>query len=498
MTAKKTSKNRDNVVIFLNGKKVEITGDDAFMMLAEWLRKRALRPGTKIVCAEGDCGACTVLRAFKCKSSVEKLKFLPINSCITTVAQMDGSHIVTVEGLAIDENLSPVQNAMRSCHGSQCGYCTPGFVMALTGATEVHDTLDRKTAANYLTGNLCRCTGYAPILDAAEAIKPDPKFNVAKRYLTSATVKELQTSTKASLQFADTSGRAFSAPATLKDACKFLRKMKGARLIAAATDIGVQTNKGRPLPEALLSLQNIDELYDLETSKNTLHVGARVTLSRLRVATAAKFPELSRFLDIFASPQIKNSATLVGNLANASPIGDTLPMLLATDAVIHTAYWGSGKLVKRKIPATKFFLGYKKLAIKPYELIYKVEIPLGKGLSNLRLYKSSQRKDLDISAVGAAFRLQTNKSGQVTDAALALGGVAATPMRLPSVEKLLIGKKLDATVASVCVRELNSAIMPLSDVRGTAGFRRVLATNMFKTYLRDVFEISSPESGAMT
>ena len=489
-TSGKQKTHRD-VVIFLNGKKVQVCADDALMMLAEWLRKRALRPGTKIVCAEGDCGACTVLRAFKSKSTPGKLSFLPINSCITTVAQMDGSHIVTVEGLAQNGKLSPVQNAMRACHGSQCGYCTPGFVMALTGATEVHKTLDRKTAANYLTGNLCRCTGYAPILDAAEAIHTDPAFHVASRYLTTKNMNELKVATKNPVEVTDSLGRTFSAPSTLAAACKFLRQKKGARLIAAATDIGVQTNKGRPLPEALLSLQNIDELYVLKATKTELNVGARVTLSQLRKATAEKFPELSRFLDIFASPQIKNSATLVGNLANASPIGDTLPMLLATEAVIHTAYWGAGKLVRRKIPATEFFLGYKKLALKPYELIWKVEIPLGSNIKNLRFYKSSQRKDLDISAVGAAFKIITNKSGIISHAALALGGVAATPVRLPKVERTLVGKRLEPKVIAEGLRCLNESITPLSDVRGTAAFRRVLAGNMFKMYLTDTFGVST-------
>lgn len=492
MKKKTKSQNpRHSVAITLNGQLITISGDDALMMLAEWLRKRALKPGTKIVCAEGDCGACTVLRAFKSKSSAGKLSFLPINSCITTVAQMDGSHIVTVEGLAINDQLSPVQKAMRMCHGSQCGYCTPGFVMALTGATEVHETLDRKTAANYLTGNLCRCTGYEPILDAAESIKHNPNFRVASRYLTPSLIMSLKTATKKPVEFEDSQGRIFSAPPTLKEACKFLRHKKGARLIAAATDLGVQTNKGRPLPEALLSLQNIDELYRLLASKKALHVGARVTLSQLRVAASTEFPELSRFLDIFASPQIKNSATLVGNLANASPIGDTLPMLLATNARVHTAYWSSGKLLKRSIPITKFFLGYKKLAIKPFELIYKVEIPLGTQIENLKLYKSSQRKDLDISAVGAAFRVATNKSGLVTDAALALGGVAATPTRLPQVEKLLLGKTISEDLVAECADALNSSIKPLSDVRGTSGFRRVLATNMLKLYFRDTFGVIS-------
>ena len=491
MTNTKKITPRRQVVFYLNGQRTEVAGDDAFMMLAEWLRKRALKPGTKIVCAEGDCGACTVLRAFKTNKQTGKLKFLSINSCITTVAQMDGSHIVTVEGLQRDKNLSPVQTAMRECHGSQCGYCTPGFVMALSCATEVHDKLDRKTAANYLTGNLCRCTGYAPILDAAESIQADPEFNLASRYLTATATKDLAKATEKPLEILDTSGRTFFAPDTLVSACKFMCQKKGVRLIAAATDLGVQTNKGKSLPLSLLSLQNIEDLYSLETSKTALHVGARVSLARLRTATENIFPEFSRFLDIFASPQIKNSATLVGNLANASPIGDTLPMLLASDAIIHAASWNSGKLVRRKIPATEFFLGYKKLALKAHELIYKVEIPLGRNIQNLKLFKSSQRKDLDISAVGAAFKIVADKTGVITDASLALGGVAATPIRLPKVEKLLIGKTLNQKTVKDSLSTLNSSIEPLSDVRGTAAYRRVLATNMFAAYIQETFGISA-------
>ena len=489
------TKQRSHAAFFLNGQLTKVSGDDAFMMLAEWLRKRAQRPGTKIVCAEGDCGACTVARTFEPLNSKSKPKFVSINSCITTVAQMDGSHLVTVEGLEVDGKLSPAQNAMRDCHGSQCGFCTPGFIMALSATLEAKQTLDRKSAANCLTGNLCRCTGYSPILDAAEAIKPSPEHNLASRYLTTKNIQALREEIATPLQLQDLSGRIFYAPDNLKDACSFLAKNKSARLMAASTDLGVQTNKGKPLASALLSLQHVDELYQTSSSKKSLIIGARVSLSKLRKATQRSIPEFANFLDLFASPQIKNSATLVGNLANASPIGDTLPFLLATDAMIHVASSRGGKLTRRKIEITKFFLGYKKLALKPNELITHVEIPLAAIPGNLRLFKSSQRKDLDISAVGAAFNVIADTRGNIKNAQLALGGVAATPIRLQNVEAFMVGKPITVDTFAKATELLNDSVKPLSDVRGSQAYRRVLVRNIFHRYIKDVFNLTCPIDG---
>jgi xanthine dehydrogenase small subunit len=483
MSQKKT---RDYAAFYLNGELTRVSGDDALMMLAEWLRKRALKTGTKIVCAEGDCGACTVLRAYQLNNSSGKLAFASMNSCIATVAQMDGSHLVTVEGLEYEGDLAPAQKAMRECHGSQCGYCTPGFVMVLTGALEVKNSLDRKTAANYMTGNLCRCTGYSPILDAAERAKASPKHNLAKRYLGITKIKNLREETKTSFELKGSVGRNFFAPSSIKDACKFLAKHKDAKLVAATTDLGVQTNKGKPLPLNLLSLQKIPELYDIKASKSSLRVGARVSLSRLRIATAKSIPEFSRFLDLFASPQIKNVATLVGNLANASPIGDTLPFLLASDSVVHTSKFSAGKIISRKVPMSEFFLGYKKLALKPGELITGVEIPLTSQTKAVRLFKTSQRKDLDISAVSAALAVEQKKTGEITNASLAFGGIAATPVRLTKVEDFLLGKKPTRDLIDSASKILGDDIHPISDVRGTSGFRRVLADQIFHQYMHEV------------
>ena len=512
---------RDFSLIYLNGVRREIRGQEALLMLAEWLRKEAGMPGTKIVCAEGDCGACTVLRAMPCSSSSSgsgsgsnsssasrsgaSLRFDPINSCIATVAQMDGSHIVTVEGIQNGAELSPVQKTMMACNGSQCGYCTPGFVMALSGMLEIHDSVDAKTAKNYLTGNLCRCTGYQPIIDAAVAARASKDHSVAGRYLNEAATRELLAVRKNSITIkspgitnpdananADAAGACqYFAPATLGEAVTFAALNPGFRVLGAATDIGVQINKGKPLPQAILSLHLIPELYDVKKTRAGITIGARVTLAQLRRESEVLAPEFSRFLDLFASPQIKNVATLAGNIANASPIGDTLPFLLIAGGIVHLASRPSGKgpVKKRVVPMTEFYLGYKKLAIDPGEIITHVSFDKTPAREILRLYKTSQRKDLDISAVSAAFAVTTSGRGAVRvveSARIAFGGVAATPIRMPVAEDFLVGLALTPELIENTAQLISHCLEPLSDARGSAAYRRVLAANLFRRYCAEV------------
>jgi xanthine dehydrogenase small subunit len=518
------------------------------MMLGDWLRKEAGLTGTKIVCAEGDCGSCTVLRAFPdiCKQTsarvgapvssnaihsvgatpVAPLEFEAMNSCIVTVAQMDGSHIITVEGMQCGDELSPAQVAMKQCHASQCGYCTPGFVMAISAMLEKHgdangtrvdvashdgavavQQIDTKMAANYLTGNLCRCTGYAPIVEAALTVRATEKHSVAGRYSDSAAIADaLNTATKSLLIEHD--GVKLFAPVSLREAVTFAAENPGYKVVGAATDMGVQTNKGKPLPRALLSLHLIRDLYQAKQSRSGIVVGARVTLAQLRRLCETSAPELASFLNLFGSPQIKNVATLVGNIANASPIGDTLPFLLIADAVVHVASrpGGKGPIHKRKIEFTDLYVGYKKLALTPEEIITHVSFNATDSKELLRLYKVSQRKDMDISAISGAFSLtlagrakhsnssndlqslaarKTKSSPRVVSARIAFGGVAATPIRMPEIEAALVG---DFTMekAQVVAHMIASAITPLSDVRGSAAYRRVTAAKLFMRYASEV------------
>ncbi len=499
---KKQSKSayRDHTVLYVNGIRQEIFGDDNFLMLANWLRRERDLTGTKIVCAEGDCGACTIQQAFPAEAGVDG--FQAVNSCIKLVCQMDGASIVTIEGIQNGEKLSPVQESMKSCHGSQCGYCTPGFVMAMSGVLENKKALTAKEAMNCLTGNLCRCTGYQPIIDAALTAKYSDKHSLKERYLT----KEISTALKKSVKYGlllKSANRDFYAPVTLNEALQFLNKnkSKNIRIISSSTDLGVQYNKGKPIPDVLLSLHLIPELQKITRNSQRVIVGARVSLTTVRDAIEATHPEFAGLLNIFASPQIKNTATLVGNVANASPIGDTPPFLMVANGIIHTASLKGTTVVRRKIPIKSFYRGYKTLALNANELITHVSFAMPAKDEMTRLYKVSSRKDLDISTVCGAFTLRlkaakkANDLPTIADARIALGGVAATTIRCPETEDLLAGKPLTSETFHEAGIQLTQSIKPLDDLRGTAAYRQVLTKNMFERFGSEVIaEYSSREA----
>ncbi|NBU42190.1 MAG: hypothetical protein EBS51_15610, partial [Planctomycetia bacterium] len=293
---------RDYALLHVNGVRREVRGREALMMLADWLRKEVGLPGTKIVCAEGDCGACTVLRAFETPGAdAATPAFEAMNSCIAIVAQMDGSHIVTVEGMQHGDALAPAQEAMRRCHGSQCGFCTPGFVMAISGMLEQHGPgpVEAKCAMNHLTGNLCRCTGYAPIIEAACTVKASERHAVGPRYATEAALAAARAAVTEPLAI-EHDGRRFVAPTTLREACTFAATNPDCRIVGASTDLGVPINKGRPMPKALLSLHLVPELHEARASRGGIEVGARVSLARLRHLCEEAVPEFARLLNLFA------------------------------------------------------------------------------------------------------------------------------------------------------------------------------------------------------
>lgn len=484
---------RSEAVFYLNGIRHGVSGEQAGMMLSDYLRYERGLTGTKVVCAEGDCGACSVLHAIEIPGGSPSARtFRPINSCIITVGQLDGSRLLTIEALAENEKLSPAQTAMVESHGSQCGFCTPGFVVAMTGLIEKKLCAKQKScslqdAKNAFTGNLCRCTGYQPILDAALSIDLKQCRPLAARYSTREQSAELARVRKLPLSI-ETDGFSFFAPRTLREAAQYLRRYPDARLAAAATDLGVAVNKGKLRLRRIVSLHLVDKLYAVKpVKKERVSVGARVTLTELRDAMKKRVPEFARFLDLFASPQIKNTATLIGNVANGSPIGDTPPFLLVANAVVKIV----GPTTKREVPFEKFHLGYRKTALRPGELIAAIEFDVPAKTEALALYKTSQRKDLDISAVNAAFRIEwaNRNRTRVKSARIALGGVAATPVRVPAAEKALAALSLDVDTfeesREAVVTLLQSSIAPLSDLRGTSAFRRLLVENFFRKFLAE-------------
>jgi len=470
---------RDFLLIYLNGERVEVRGADAFGMLSEFLRYRRRLTGTKVVCAEGDCGACTVLRAFP-RPGGKGLSFQSVNSCIFPVFLADGSHLVTIEGLREGGALNELQDRMAACNGAQCGFCTPGIVMALTEMFENKKSVDEKAAKNYLTGNLCRCTGYSPIVEAACSVDRSKLKSMASRYGDSAIEKDLAKHCKIPVLI-ESGSKKFVSPVTSAEAARFRGKHKGARIFSAATDLGVQKNKGLIQPDVNLSLNLIPELYTLKKNGSRIHVGSKVSLTDLENFVAGHIPEFESFLRIFASKQIKNVATLTGNVVNGSPIGDTLPFLQVTGAIVELR----GVKGARKVNFAKFYKGYRQADVKNDEIVTGISFEIPARDERLRLFKVSQRKDLDISCVNAGFRLSL-KDGKVADVRMALGGVGPTILSLPKTESFLKGKALDESVVSESLKVMAKEITPRSDVRGSSDYRLALSQNLFRKFVAEV------------
>lgn len=479
---------RDTVLLFVNGRRCDVAGESVFLTLSDWLRVERRLTGTKVVCAEGDCGACTVLLGRP--EGDRPWRFEPVNACILGMAQLDGAHVITVEAVADGERPHAVQDALRTHHGSQCGFCTPGFVMALLGHFEHRrDACSARDAKNHTTGNLCRCTGYQPIVDAAQAVAPESVVPVVPRYHNADVAAALEAaraqpfSVSANARWGDDGGAPLGridAPTTLEALLALRAEHPGARLVSGNTDLGVVVNKGYLWPPGqprhVLITSKVAELGGARWEGNTCRVGATATLAELERATAERVPELSRLLRVFASPQIKAVATLIGNVANGSPIGDTLPALLALDAQVEVASVRG----QRVIPIGALYTGYRQLALAPDELIVAVRFDAPGGVFSAN--KVCQRKDLDISFVGAAYRVSLDAAGVVTDARIAYGGVGPTAARLPDVEARLVGQRL-ADSAEPIAAAIEASIAPRSDVRGSAEGRRLLAGNLYRRFV---------------
>jgi len=357
---------------------------------------------------------------------------------------------------------------MVACHGAQCGYCTPGFIMAMSALFEKCDHVDEKQTREGLVGNLCRCTGYEPIIKAA--LQTESPEKLRDRYAAVPDARD-------SVRIGD-----FFAPATLDEAIAF-RKERNATIVQGGTDVGVWINKRNYRAPAMLSLAKIASLKELREEDGAIVAGANVTLSQLESFVRDRIPELYKILSIFGSAQIKNAGTLVGNIANGSPIGDTLPYLLVADASLEI---NGGE---RTVPINSFYRGYKQFDLAAHEIITRVRLPIVRD--TLRLYKVSRRRDLDISAFTAAIRLSTVDS-HIAKAWIAYGGVAPTVVRLPRTEEFLAGKAISLDVFRHAGRIARDEVKPISDVRGSAEYRAQLAENIMVKFGHDVSPTAHP------
>ncbi|HWT98773.1 MAG TPA: xanthine dehydrogenase small subunit, partial [Terriglobales bacterium] len=426
---------RNSIRFLRRGQVVSLTDMPPTRTLLDYLRLQERARGTKEGCNEGDCGACTVALGTLRDG---KLVYEAVNSCILLLGQIDGKELVTVDDLAMDGKLHPVQQAMVDHHASQCGFCTPGFVMSLFTLYHAGVAADRETTVNHLAGNLCRCTGYRPILDAALAsCKGEADDPWAQR--AAETAKALAAlADGANIQLDDTDGF-YAAPASAESLTALAAAHPDATLVAGATDVGLWiTKQMRPLRK-IIQLSRVAELQLIEDRQDRLVLGAAVTYERAFDAIAAIDADLGELLRRIGSKQVRSSGTIGGNIANGSPIGDTPPALIALGAEIELRHGATSRRVKLE----DFFIDYGKQDRKPGELVWQVVIPKLAAGEIFRCYKISKRFDQDISAVMGAFKFRLD-GRCIAETCIAYGGMAAIPKRSKAAEAALIGVSLDA------------------------------------------------------
>ncbi len=470
----------DNIRFVLDSEIVELNNVDPTRTVLQYLREDRRRKGSKEGCAEGDCGACTVVLAeLNDDGTGSTLK--AVNSCIQFLPTLDGKQLLTVESLADGGTLHPVQQAMVDEHGSQCGFCTPGFVMSLFALYESNRSPTRTEIDDALAGNLCRCTGYRPIIAAATSMQTLPATGTRVRQDALLAVQ------RDSMLEVRHGGRAFLAPRSVAELAQSISDNPGATLLAGGTDVGLWVTKQHRDLGVVIYTGRVQEMLKMTVTSTHLEIGAAVALSEAAPLLVQHFPDLDELFRRFASPPIRNAGTLGGNIANGSPIGDSMAALMVVGSTLQLR--SADRL--REIGLDEFYIDYQVNALQPGEFLQCIRIPLPDAGTIVKSHKWSKRFDQDISAVCTAYALRLD-DGLVTSFRMACGGMAATISRAPHAEAILTGARWDENVIDAACAALAKDFSPISDMRADAESRMLACQNLLRRFYAETVNTDLP------
>jgi len=458
---------------YFQGQVRELSGVATTQTVLQHLREDLHCTGSKEGCAEGDCGACMVVLG---SLDGDALSLKAVNACIQLTPTLDGKALFTVEDLQQpDGALHPVQQAMVDCHGSQCGFCTPGFIMSLWGMyLDGPQAPQRRDIDDALSGNLCRCTGYRPIIDAAKRMGELPRVAFDRAGLAA----QLQALRRQQGSVYSHAGKTFYAPRTLDELVALRAAQPRATLLAGSTDVGLWVTKQLRELDAIIYLGHVDALKTIKETDGMLTIGAGVSLENAYAALCRHYPdELTTLWQRFASLPIRNAGTLGGNVANGSPIGDSMPWLIALGSRVLLR----GPRGQRSLALEDFYLGYQKKDLQEGEFVEGVAVPLPRTGRRFRTYKLAKRFDQDISAVCAAFTIRVDE-GQVAEVRIAFGGMAAVPQRARHAEAALLGQPWSEAALAQAMQALEQDYAPLSDMRASNLYRMTTAKNLLRRF----------------
>ena len=456
------------VQFIFNNKIYVITNPDPNQTILNFVRTKLKKTGTKEGCAEGGCGACTVVIGELNKNNIV---YKAINACIAFVPTLHGKQLLVVEDLASQiENLHPVQEAMVKYHGSQCGFCTPGFIMSLFSMYKNHSFYGEELIKDSIAGNLCRCTGYRSIIDAAKSLNKNKKLD--QFYKNKKIIINLLKKIKLKNLFIHNKNKKYFSPKTIRELKKIIKKYPNSIFLSGGTDLSLNVTKERKDINNIISLNSIEELKFIKERNGNIEVGASISLKEFELFIKKYYPDFNSILKRYGSVQIRNVGTIAGNIATASPIGDTLPLLLSLDAKVILQKISN----KTVLPLKKFFVSYRKTKLKKGQFIHSIIIPIFKK-NIFKAYKISKRVDDDISSVCASFNLEIiNK--KIKNVKIAYGGMAPIPKRAINCEKILINSSLSKKSFNKAKKKLEKDFAPIDDMRASKDYRMEIAKNL--------------------